>query len=102
MEETNTPEMKIVGGPGQEAAPAEEKQPTMEELREEFAKMLEEPIGPEENKKARIQSLLCDIQIAQLQQAVAALEAQIAANRAEIAKHELAKAIIARRLANKA
>ena len=26
MEETNTPEMKIVGGPGQEAAPAEEKQ----------------------------------------------------------------------------
>lgn len=98
----NTPDMKIVGGPGQEAAPAEKKQPTMEELREEFAKMLEEPIVPEELEKAKVQVLLCDIQIAQLKQAVAGLEAQIADNEAEIAKHELAKAIIARRLANKA
>lgn len=95
-----TQEMKIVQ-PGEGAAATEEKQPTMEELREEFLKTLETPIGPEDHKQAQVQVLLCDIQIAQIQQAIAGLEAQVAANKAEIAKHELAKAIINRRFANK-
>lgn len=100
-----TPEMKIVQ-PGETAEPAgeqqEQKQPTMEEIRAEFMKTLETPIGPDEHKQAQIQVLLCDIQIAELEQAIAGLEAQIAANKAEIAKHKFAQAIIQRRLANKA
>lgn len=93
-----TPEMRIVQ-PGEPAA--ENKQPTIEEIRKEFAEMLEKPIDAGEIEEAKTQLLVCDIQIAQLDQAIAALEAQIATNKAERAKSELAKAIIARRLANK-
>lgn len=78
----------------------EKKEPTADELREEFVKMLEEPIADDEVEQASTQLLLCDIQIAQLEQVVAGLKAQIADQEAEIAKHRLAKAIITRRLAN--
>lgn len=85
----------------QAVAPEKEKNtPSIEEIREEFLKMLATPIDSEEKPKAAEQILLCDIQIAELEQAVAGLKAQIAANEAEIAKHNLAKAIIARRLTN--
>lgn len=80
----------------------QEKQPTMEELREEFMKTLGEPIEPAEREEARTQILMCDIHTAQLRQALAGLEAQIANIKAEIAKNDLARAIINRRLANEA
>lgn len=82
------------------AEEGKKEQPSIEQIREEFMKMLETPIEDGEKQKASEQLLLCDIQIAELEQAVAGLKSQIAANEAEIAKHHLAKAIITRRLAN--
>lgn len=113
MEETN-PQMPNVadlippaeGAAPEQAAPAEgaaetPKQPTFEEVQKEFLETLRKPLDPADVKEAKVQALLCDVQIAELHQAIAGLEARIAANRAEIAKCEMAKAIINRRLANK-
>lgn len=101
-EETNkeSPEMKIVPPEG-ETAHEKPDQPSEEELREEFQKMLATPLKAEDVDEANKQILVSDLRIAELKRALAALHTQIAATESEIAGCEFAKAIIRRRLANK-
>lgn len=85
----------------QEAPAKGERKPTDEELREEFRRTLETPLDEKDVDAAAKESLACDIRIAELDLASARLRSQIAANEAEAAQCRIAKAIIARRMANK-